>query len=217
MSSYKKKHIITSLIEQGEGLQLDFKFEVSDAAKIARSLVAFANTVGGKLLIGVNDDGTISGVKSEEELFMIENAATRYCSPKVEFISRNWRINGKNVLAISVSGSPDAPHKAPNQSGEYKVYVRIDDENILANGVQMKIWKKLNTSSDINFVYSEDAKAILELLVNQVTLSLDKILSIINLSRFKIENILAELVIMKVINMTVDIDTVLFSLMDPEC
>jgi len=55
LSSFKKKHIITTLIEQGEGQQLDFKFEVSDAVKIARSLTAFANTVGGKLLIGVNN------------------------------------------------------------------------------------------------------------------------------------------------------------------
>ncbi len=217
MSSFKKKHIITSLIEQGEGSQLDFKFEVSDAAKIARSLAAFANTIGGKLLIGVNDDGTISGAKPEEEFFMIEKAAKNFCDPEVLFTSRNWRVNGKNVLAIKIDISNTAPHKAPDQNGDFKVYVRIDDQNMLANGVQMKIWKKQNDNTDINFAYSADSKAILKLIADKESLSLFNILSSISLSRYKIENILAELIIMKVINMTVEIDTVLFSLMDPEC
>lgn len=217
MSSFKKKHIITSLIEQGEGLQIDFKFEVSDAVKIARSLVAFANTIGGKLLIGVNDDGVISGVKSEEEIFMIAKAAEKYCIPKVEFISKNWRFKGKDVLVIDINSSLLAPHKAPDQNGEFKAYVRTDDQNMLANGVQMKIWRKQNTDNDINFVYSEDAKAILEILTNKESVSLPTIISLIDSSRYKIEGILAELVIMKVINMTVNVDTVLFSLMDPEC
>ena len=82
-----KKSYIQKLIDEGEGLKLDFKFEVSDAAKIARSLVAFANTEGGKLLIGVKDNGNISGVRSEEEFYMLQNAAERFCKPEVSFIS----------------------------------------------------------------------------------------------------------------------------------
>lgn len=62
----KKIHPIEALIEQGEHQQLDFKFEVSDSKKIARTLSAFANTDGGRLLIGVKDNGNISGVRSEE-------------------------------------------------------------------------------------------------------------------------------------------------------
>ena len=62
-----KEHPVKELIKQGEGLHLDFKFEISNVAKIARSLVAFANTDGGKLLIGVKDNGVIRGIKSEEE------------------------------------------------------------------------------------------------------------------------------------------------------
>jgi predicted HTH transcriptional regulator len=57
---------IKNLIKQGEHQQLDFKFEITDSKKIARSLVAFANTDGGKLLIGVKDNGAIAGM---EKLF----------------------------------------------------------------------------------------------------------------------------------------------------
>jgi len=72
---------IHNLIEEGEHQQLDFKFEISDSKKIARSLVAFANTDGGKLLVGVKDNGAIAGVRSDEEFHMVEAAAQLYCRP----------------------------------------------------------------------------------------------------------------------------------------
>ncbi|WP_302323539.1 helix-turn-helix domain-containing protein, partial [Bacteroides caecimuris] len=46
---------IHALIAEGEHQQQDFKFEISDARKIAKTLSAFANTDGGRLLIGVKD------------------------------------------------------------------------------------------------------------------------------------------------------------------
>ena len=66
---------IYNLIAQGEHVRQDFKYEISDARKIARSVSAFANTEGGRLLVGVNDNGKIAGVRSEEEIYMIEAAA----------------------------------------------------------------------------------------------------------------------------------------------
>ena len=91
----KKMHPIEALIEQGEHQQLDFKFEVSDSKKIARTLSAFANTDGGRLLIGVKDNGNISGVRSEEEYYMIEAASKMYTQPEVPFEATRWEINGK--------------------------------------------------------------------------------------------------------------------------
>ncbi|WP_301747923.1 helix-turn-helix domain-containing protein [uncultured Duncaniella sp.] len=61
----KGKFYIASLIEEGEYEHQDFKFAVSDARKIARSLSAFANNDGGRLLIGVKDNGAIAGVRNE--------------------------------------------------------------------------------------------------------------------------------------------------------
>ena len=97
----KKLHI-QHLIAQGEHQQLDFKFEISDAKKIAKTFVAFANTDGGTLLIGVKDNGAIAGVRSEEEKFMAESAAKMYCNPEVEFTSKEWVINKKVVLEIKI-------------------------------------------------------------------------------------------------------------------
>ena len=99
----KKKHPIEALIEQGEHQQLDFKFEVSDSKKIARTLSAFANTDGGRLLIGVKDNGAISGVRSEEEYYMIEAASKMYTHPEVPFTAKRWDVNGKTVLEVYIA------------------------------------------------------------------------------------------------------------------
>ena len=56
---------IQRLISEGEHVHQDFKFEISDARKIAKSISAFANTEGGRLLVGVKDNGKIAGVRSE--------------------------------------------------------------------------------------------------------------------------------------------------------
>ena len=61
---------IQRLISEGEHVHQDFKFEISDARKIAKSISAFANTEGGRLLVGVKDNGKIAGVRSEEEIYM---------------------------------------------------------------------------------------------------------------------------------------------------
>lgn len=166
-------------------------------------------------MIGIKDNGEISGIRSEEELYMIENAASKYCIPEVSFSSKEWNLDGKKILEISITKSINAPHKAPDQNGKLKAFVRIHDQNKLANGIQMKIWQKLNTPRDIKFEYSDGAKILLDLLSKNDFLLLPKLISTVKLSRFKIENMIAELIIMKVVNMTINESVTSFSLRDP--
>ena len=138
----KKVHPIDELIAQGEHQQLDFKFEVSDSKKIARTLSAFANTDGGRLLIGVKDNGSVSGIRSEEEYYMIEAAAGLYCRPQVTFTATRWDIRGKTVLEIYVAPSAGKPHLAPDKDDRFAAYIRVADENILANDILTAAWRK---------------------------------------------------------------------------
>jgi len=198
----KKQHPIKTLIAQGEHQQLDFKFEISDAAKIARSLVAFANTDGGKLLIGVKDNGVIAGVRSEEEKFMIENAAQRYCKPEIQFQSKAWIVDGKQVLEIDIPVSKSIPHRAPDQqNGSYKAFVRVNDQNLLANGVLMKVWKKRESGKNIHFEYSEVAQKLLGHLKNNEQITLTETKKITGLSKFKTEQLLSDLILLEIIEM----------------
>ena len=97
-----KKHYIHKLIEEGEHQQQDFKFAITDAKKIARTLTAFANTDGGRLLIGVKDNGVVAGVRSEEELHMIEAAMQMYTRPKIKCKANTWIVEGKTVVEVLV-------------------------------------------------------------------------------------------------------------------
>ena len=100
---------IKRLISEGEHCHQDFKFEISDARKIARSISAFANTEGGRLLVGVKDNGKIAGIRSEEEIYMIEAAANMYCQPNIELQTQTYHVEGKTVLEIRIDEASDKP------------------------------------------------------------------------------------------------------------
>lgn len=123
---------IHTLIAEGEHQQQDFKFEISDARKIAKTLSAFANTDGGRLLIGVKDNGRIAGVRSEEEKYMIEAAAQLYCIPEIDYTLQTYIVEGKQVLVATIEESPHKPVYAKDENGKALAYLRIKDENILA-------------------------------------------------------------------------------------
>ena len=99
---------VKKLIFEGEGVKLDFKKKITSCEKIARTMVAFANNKGGRLLIGVDDDGSIRGVKSEdEERYMITKAAQLYTNPPLDPIFEEVYIDDKVVLVVDIDEPPD--------------------------------------------------------------------------------------------------------------
>jgi predicted HTH transcriptional regulator len=194
-------HPIKLLINQGEHQQLDFKFEISDAARIARSLVAFANTEGGKLLIGVKDNGVIRGIHTDEEKYMLENAAQSYCQPEVEFKTKEWEIEDKVILEVDIPYSKKHIHKAPDNEGEYKAYVRVNDQNLLANGVLMKVWTKRKKNQKIKFVYSKPVQEVLFYLREKSFITLKDAIQVSGLNKFKTEHLMSDLILLEVIDL----------------
>lgn len=157
-----KDNYVQELILQGEHQQQDFKFEISDARKIAKSLSAFANTDGGRLLIGVKDNGKIAGVRSDEEAYMIESAANVYCSPEVRFSMTQHRVEGKVVLEVSIPEAENKPVCAKNEENKLLAYVRIADENILASPIHLEVWKQKKGVKGKLIEYTEIEKKLLD-------------------------------------------------------
>lgn len=124
---------IKKLIEQGEGVSLDFKQLVQNPSKIAKSMVSFANTHGGILLIGVRDNGSIAGVKAEEEFHMLELAATFYAKPEISFSVESHIVEGKTVLLVNIPIGENQPYYAKGEDEKWWVYVRVNDNCILAS------------------------------------------------------------------------------------
>lgn len=191
---------IKNLIEQGENQQLDFKFAVTDARKIARSLAAFANTDGGRLLIGVKDNGKVAGVRSEEEYFMLEAAATMYCTPAVYFETVEWNIEGKRVLEVIIPKSDKKPHYAPQSPEKPMVYVRVDDQNLLANSVLLKVWLREKKQRGTRLQYTDSEKLLLEYLRQNQRITLLEFRKMAAITRRKAETILVNFILLKVIS-----------------
>ena len=198
MNTFNNKYI-EDLIVQGEHQQLDFKFEISDSKKIARTLAAFANTKGGRLLIGVKDNGTIAGVRSIEEFHMLEAAAQMYCKPPIPFDAKEWNIEGKSVLEITIPKRSGEAHKAPNHYGKYMVFIRVDDQNLLANSVLLKVWRKKEEKTEIKIEYKEAEKTLLNYLKDHEKITLSKFSRLAIIPKFKAEKILVDFIVLDII------------------
>lgn len=91
------------LIQEGEGTTLEFKESLS--ASFARELVGMANTIGGRILLGVRDDGTVAGVKDTNNLRARIQDIARNCDPPVKVLAEPVG----EVLVIRVRESEAKP------------------------------------------------------------------------------------------------------------
>lgn len=185
---------IYTLIAEGEHQQQDFKFEISDACKIAKTLSAFANTEGGRLLIGVKDNGRIAGVRSEEEKYMIEAAAELYCSPTVNYSMQIHQVEGRTILIVQIEESDQKPIYAKDESGKYLAYLRIKDENILATPVHLRVWQQSGNPLGELIEYTEREHLLLDLLKENDQLSLNRYCRLAHISRRAAEHLLAKFI-----------------------
>jgi len=203
---------IQKLIEQGEHQQLDFKFEISDSRKIAKTFVAFANTDGGRLLIGVKDNGAIKGIKSMEEFYMAEASATLYSSPAVEFDTKEWNVDGKKILEITIPEGEKKPYFAENEEGKWLAYVRVNDQNILANRVWINAMKRKNNPAGTYINYSEKERLLLEYLEDNDFITVTKFRKISRLSKYKAEVILTNFLALDLIEIIFSEKKVIYKL-----
>ena len=209
MSNYIQK-----LIKEGEHQMLDFKFEISDSKKIARTLVAFANTDGGRLLIGVKDNGNISGIRSEEEKYMIQTAAESFCQPEVKFEAKEWNVNGKTVLEVIVPKSNYHKHRAPDHNDSYKVYTRVKDQNILADAILLKIWKYQNNKQNIRVTFSDAEMFLLKYLNENEKITIREFVQKAEVNRREAERILVNFTLINMIKYEITEKELIFSLFE---
>ncbi|GIV33101.1 MAG: hypothetical protein KatS3mg031_0636 [Chitinophagales bacterium] len=118
------------LIKQGEGQELDFKLSITSLPKIARTLVAFANSAGGRLVVGVDNSGEVIGVDAEQEKFMLIQAAKKYCEPAIYIHFTTMEQQGKTVLIAEIKPGK-GEYRALNENGDWLCYVRVADQTVL--------------------------------------------------------------------------------------
>ncbi|MDY4032393.1 MAG: putative DNA binding domain-containing protein [Pyramidobacter sp.] len=145
----------------GESLTVEYKREYFD--EIKKTIIAFANTDGGELLIGVDDDGTVLGVDDPDDVMLkVTNSARDTIKPDVTMFMRveTRVIQGKKVVAASVQRGTACPYylsaKGVRPEG---VYVRQGASTVPAT--ESAILKMILETSGDSF---EDARSLIQTL-----------------------------------------------------
>ena len=189
------------LLEEGEGFQLEFKRKVSSPAKIARALVAFANTKGGTILFGVDDDKTIVGVESEKtEAEMIEIAGKVHCEPPIEPVIEIVSHRGKDVIVVTVEESTEKPHRLVDEEGESpdlesKVLIRVKDKTVVASKEVVKILQSESLDAPpMRISIGETERRLLDYLDGNERITVKQVGKLVNISDRRASRLLIQLV-----------------------
>ena len=189
------------LIEEGEGFHLEFKRKVSSPEKTARALIGFANTKGGTILFGVDDDKTIVGVESEKsEVEMIQTDGRVYCDPPIELEVEIISYRGMDIIAVRIEESVQKPHSlvVDNDSDddpENKVFIRVKDKTVVASKEVVKILEAESPESPpLRISIGDTERSVLEYLDGNERITVKQFGKLVNISDRRASRILIQLV-----------------------
>jgi len=187
-------HPLFLKIAGGESEVLDFKKTISSVSKIAKTLSAFANHKGGTLLIGVNDNKTISGVRSEDEKYMLDLAAQFYVKPEITLEIIEWEFGDKSVLEAKIPEGKDKPYYAKDEEGNWWVHIRVKDQSLLASKIVVDVLKR-NSGKGTNIIrFTDHEKDVLKYMEKQQKVNLKEICKLLNISRWRAQKMLVSLI-----------------------
>lgn len=185
---------IKKLIEEGEHQRQDFKFAINDARKIARSLSAFANHEGGHLLVGVKDNGVVAGLRNEEDIYVVEEAADIYCRPTPELEFKTYVVDGNAiVLKVDIAPAERRPIVVRENAGIQRAYYRIADENIVAHPLMVKAWRMKESTNGMGMTLGSDEQLLLSLIRERGFIDFETLVKCVHLSRRRVEEIVISL------------------------
>ncbi|QMU28463.1 RNA-binding domain-containing protein [Adhaeribacter radiodurans] len=190
-------HDLLRLIAIGENEQLDFKKTITHPDKIARTLVSFANTQGGILLVGVQDNGTIVGVDPEEEKHTLELAAQFYCDPPLTLDYKEIEYEKRLVLEVIVPESSLKPHLAKVKENDWRGYVRVKDESVQSSKMVNKALRSETALTEATRPLNLDKPdyQVLEYLKTNRRITLAQFMKLANISQRRAYRILVKLVL----------------------
>ncbi|AMR26556.1 transcriptional regulator [Hymenobacter psoromatis] len=190
---------LRALISQGEGERLEFKTKTTHPTRIARTLSSLANTHGGQVLVGVDDDGRVVGVRdAEEEMFVLREAAAHYIDPPLTLHFREIETDDELiVLIVGVPESQNKPHRAQIAPGEWRGYVRVRDESVQASSLTEKILARQQPEAHLEKLpLNKDELRVLDYLqTKQPRITVAQFTQLINVSRRRAYRTLIKLVL----------------------
>lgn len=190
---------LNEIIENGENERTEFKRHFTECDKIAREMIAFANTKGGVILFGVDDNRRVVGVESEKsEIEYINLAAKFYCTPEINCDVEVFHIYRKDVIAVIIPESDNKPHfllENGRQERDKKAYIRVKDKSVMASKETVKVLQKLRPDSPPQIFHLGDKeKALLKYLSTSERITLRELKDMFNISNRRASRMLVNLV-----------------------
>lgn len=158
---------LTQLASRGEGLTLEFKKRVPTPERLAKEVIALANTAGGHVLIGVEDNGSVAGLRDAiEEEFTLREALNEHCDPPVDFETERVPISNKrDVLVVTVPRSDERPHYlVGNGADRAMAYVRVESMSVEASREAVRLMRQRADDPGVRFTFGEREKLLLRYL-----------------------------------------------------
>lgn len=192
---------VLELIKDGENYNCEFKRKFSTHQKIAKEMIAFANSGGGFLLFGIDDDGKVIGLESEKsEANLIKDTADNYCEPPLKFNIEFKEIKDKEIIIVEIPVSQNKPHRIQDYKNKIDinnaiVSVRVNDKSVLASKEMIKIMISENNGNSLkNYSIGEDEKKVFEYLDKNETITVSELKKIGNISERRASRTLIKMV-----------------------
>ncbi|MCS7170334.1 MAG: putative DNA binding domain-containing protein [Candidatus Kapabacteria bacterium] len=190
------RHQLQELIAGGESQTVEFKRRFTSPEKIAKELCAFANTQGGYLLFGVDDNRSIVGVESEkQEIELIGLACSFYVEPPLSAEVWIVSLEGKDVVVVHVPASPQRPHRVviPGQR-HGSVFIRYQDQSVLATREMARLLATQRPDAPpVTISIGQRERALLEFLEQHGKITVAEFARLVNISRRRAGQILVRL------------------------
>ena len=193
---------LKKLVNQGESGSLEFKRKAAYPDKIVREMIAFANTKGGTLLVGVGDDKSLAGLKYPDGESHVIREALKKCRPALKITETFIPIgDARTIIRYDIPESSRKPHYQLN--GEEKLcFVRVKDQSIKASKEMREIIRRGKQNKDIRFHYGEHEQWLMKYLEVNAVITLKKFIELTNLKRFYASKKLILLVLADVLTIT---------------
>lgn len=186
---------LKNLIQTGESSFLEFKNRVASPEKIAKEIAAFANTKGGTILIGVDDNGDMVGVEGYyEEEFQLNQAAQDECIPEVPIEIELVHNGGeRDILLVKVPEAEEKPIYVKGKKIRY-VYIRAEDESVVASDEYVEVLKKNYSDEGVTFQYGEREQQLFRFLNEYGDITVKRFSTLINVTTYRASKILVNMV-----------------------
>ncbi len=197
------------MVKKGESERLEFKLKTTHPMRILNELVAFANTKGGLLIIGVSDeDLSIIGVKhSDEDIFLMQKLISEHIYPELKYEVKKVSVSKKrDLILLDIPKGDQMPYYVNEKPGDRTgiAYVRLKDESIKAGKILRMMMNEKFKDKPNSIRIAGDIEMIFSLMKSKERVNFEEIQNALGKSKRITELLLLKILRMDLIGFDLD-------------